>query len=146
MTEKKSKNKVSSSMIRSLQEAVKYAKGKPADVIVETIPIREIVLKPDKTYFRATSQDLRTIKSWTKSQGWDKLMQFCWEKWRFAVFGYFMNMGKGRWKIGTNGMSGNEKIVEALRKNTIFWSECWESSNRGGWHEFQLTQKRKKKP
>jgi hypothetical protein len=40
--------------------------------------------------------------------------------------------------IATGGWSGNEDIIEAMQKNFVFWSVCWQSSRRGGGYVFRL--------
>lgn len=38
----------------------------------------------------------------------------------------------GLLKMATGGWSGNEAIVEAMRRNSLLWSFMWDSSRRGG--------------
>lgn len=45
---------------------------------------------------------------------------------------------KETWVAVTGGWSGNEDIIAALERNTIFWITCWGMSKRGGYHEFWL--------
>lgn len=40
-------------------------------------------------------------------------------------------------KMATGGWSGNESVVEAMRKNSLLWSMLWESSHRGGLEVFR---------
>ena len=42
--------------------------------------------------------------------------------------------------ISTGGWSGNEDIIEAMRKNYILWRMCWVQSRRGGHYVFELPQ------
>lgn len=39
----------------------------------------------------------------------------------------------GRFHFATGGWSGNESVIEAMRKNTL-WALLWDSSHRGGLH------------
>jgi transcriptional regulator with XRE-family HTH domain len=41
------------------------------------------------------------------------------------------------WQVATGGWSGNESIIRALQKNTLFWSMCWQLSKKGGYYEFK---------
>jgi hypothetical protein len=43
-----------------------------------------------------------------------------------------------RWCCATGGWSGNEEIVSALERNTMFWALCWAASLRGGYFEFEV--------
>lgn len=40
--------------------------------------------------------------------------------------------------LSTAGWSGNEDIIHAVRKNSFFWSMCWEWSKRGGHYKFSV--------
>ena len=40
--------------------------------------------------------------------------------------------------LRTGGWSGNENIVEAMRANTVFWAMCWQMSDSGGHHVFEI--------
>jgi len=40
------------------------------------------------------------------------------------------------WTVATGGWSGCESVIEALKKNTMFWMICWQLSKRGGYYEF----------
>jgi hypothetical protein len=43
-----------------------------------------------------------------------------------------------RWCCATGGWSGNEEIIAALERNTMFWALCWAASLRGGYFEFEV--------
>ena len=58
---------------------------------------------------------------------------------------YWPNSDPFGWKqdgqiyhVSTGGWSGNEEIIGAMRDNFIFWSVCWQQSNRGGHYVFEL--------
>lgn len=40
--------------------------------------------------------------------------------------------------LDTGNWTGNKDIVAALRENWLFWSTCWLTSHRDGWHRFIL--------
>ena len=42
------------------------------------------------------------------------------------------------WHISTGGWSGNEDIIEAMKKNFWFWMACWVQSRRGGHYIFEV--------
>lgn len=37
----------------------------------------------------------------------------------------------------TGGWSGNEDVIDALQRNTLFWWMCWQKSTRGGHYYFK---------
>jgi hypothetical protein len=43
----------------------------------------------------------------------------------------------------TGGWSGNEDIISAMEDNKVFWCMCWQSSERGGKHVFDISSLRK---
>lgn len=42
------------------------------------------------------------------------------------------------YELSTGGWSGNEELIEALRKNRMFWISCWVQSRRGGHYIFEI--------
>lgn len=80
--------------------------------------------------------ELRKIAQW----GWNDisvLMDYVEERWKYADIGYFRK-GRKYYYLSTTGWSGNESIIEALRKNTMFWMMYWQSSKRGGHYVFKV--------
>lgn len=51
----------------------------------------------------------------------------------------------GEFKIATGGWSGNESVIAALEKNTVFWALCWSSSHCGGLYVFKIPKLEKKR-
>ena len=86
-----------------------------------------------------TDEALSIIENWSHKDHYLELMEF--------IADYF-NSGYGRceyrdidntWEVVTGGWSGNEEIISALKKNTMFWLTCWKISKRGGYYEFDRT-------
>jgi hypothetical protein len=80
-----------------------------------------------------TDVDLAKIEAWPV---WDMagLLEFVRNIW--SDYGRIWREGSNI-HLATGGWSGNEMIVGAL-KRTVFWSMCWERSERGGKHVFCL--------
>ena len=68
------------------------------------------------------------------------LMQFVGTLWQYPEFGWReVATSRGTlFTISTAGWSGNEEIISALHSNRLFWMLSWQSSRRGGHHEFEL--------
>ena len=83
-----------------------------------------------------TEEELQTIAEWpyTDLKG---LMDYVRERWEYADVGYW-KQEENTYYISTAGWSGNEEIIQALRKNHMFWTLCWYRSERGGHYKFVL--------
>lgn len=44
-----------------------------------------------------------------------------------------------RFEYHTGGWSGNEEVINALRRNILFFSMFWKKSTRGGHYYFRIT-------
>ncbi len=92
-----------------------------------------------------TEEQLLEIQNWDINQA-HKLVDRLREMWQYE--NYFIE----KWgdhdihedrpvlnlELHTGGWSGNEDIIEALRKNKLFWTFWWEKSERGGHFYFQI--------
>jgi len=91
-----------------------------------------------------TEETLLTIQHWTHTDH-AGLFDFVKAAWR-SDMGKFYEAWRGHdgersWLMlcmSTGGWSGNESIIEALGRNTMFWSLRWEMSKRGGYYEFSM--------
>lgn len=95
-----------------------------------------------------SANELRKIRDWAFDQPDSFLMFMNYVR----SVGYYWSVGqywplqnpfgwfhRGRtYRIATGGWSGNECIISSMKDNWIFWSVCWQSSRRGGWHVFKL--------
>lgn len=52
--------------------------------------------------------------------------------------GSFTEGHLGYYRLVTGGWSGNEDLIDALQKNSMFWLTCWMKSERGGLFEFEI--------
>jgi len=88
-----------------------------------------------------TKYTLNTITKWPihNRTSCKELLEFVHKAWYFPS--YFDVKGN-TYRISTIGWSGNEDIIQALQKNYIFWSLCWQSSRRGGHYVFRITLKK----
>ena len=43
-----------------------------------------------------------------------------------------------RYVYHTGGWSGNEDVIESLRRNFLFWSMYWQKTTRGGHYYFKI--------
>lgn len=92
--------------------------------------------------------DLDKIALW--SDGWPELMAFVKTCWNYADDGWWGEdpaiadvqgrVSGTRYRLPTAGWSGNESVVAALRRNTLFHAMCWWSSHRGGLHVYVVAE------
>ena len=87
-----------------------------------------------------TEKELRRIEKWPYTD-FVGLMEFIESIWEFKEWGF--NRTKSSYQLSTGGWSGNESIIDAMQKNIIFWSVCWNSSRRGGHYVFRLPKRKK---
>ena len=98
-----------------------------------------------------TEEALEKIASWPHTDGWTELLAFVRELWLYSDYGFWdeeknvttidfpnYTVVADVYDISTGGWSGNETIIEALRKNWMFWNFCWYQSTRGGHYIFHV--------
>lgn len=80
-----------------------------------------------------TTETLDRIRTWPMNQ--PGLWEYVRQCWRYHE-GFLRE--PNRLTLITFGWSGNESIVQALRENSLLHSACWQSSHRGGLHEYNV--------
>jgi len=94
-----------------------------------------------------TAEALKIIKEW--SDPYPSLMEFVKKIWWQPDWGWrkenikddVFSRGIKMYALSTGGWSGNEDIIDAMRKNRNFWMYNWYSSRVGGHYEFRLVEK-----
>lgn len=56
----------------------------------------------------------------------------------FRRHGTVILHANGEIHLATGGWSGNEDIIQAIHDNVMFWSNYWESTDRGGLYVFRF--------
>ena len=85
-----------------------------------------------------TDEALRMVEEWNIT-GFDNippLLELARSLWRWPQFFFYED---GCWYVSTGGWSGNEDVIAALKKNTMFWLLCWKQSTRGGHYVFDVS-------
>jgi len=84
-----------------------------------------------------TDETLERIEKW---DAWDSggLIEFIEQAWH--SFGDVRRNGTIV-ELVTGGWSGNESLISAFRTNSVAWAVCWEMSQRGGLHRFEIPEK-----
>lgn len=62
----------------------------------------------------------------------DNLLKYVDALWNYQD----ISLKGNKFSLHTSGWSGNEDIIEALKKNRFFWMFFWERSDRGGHYYF----------
>lgn len=84
-----------------------------------------------------TEEALRAVEDWHHSKSYSELLDLVAEAWSYPDFVRRREYETCiYWRFATGGWSGNESLIYALQKNTLFWLTCWQSSRRGGAHVF----------
>ena len=99
-----------------------------------------------------TEELLTIVRNWSPDAGYDELLEFIKNYWRYGDCGYWSGPIPYKWfseegvdyDISTAGWSGNEDIIGALKDNQIFWLTCWYKSQRGGHYTFRVSNHFKK--
>lgn len=101
-------------------------------------------------YDYPTDAQLRRVRRWKIEQNsdFDALMTFVRSLWWSPEWGWSVDARRvreyksgplqRRYRVSTGGWSGNESLIDALRRNFIFWAVCWRSSRRGGHYVFEV--------
>jgi len=64
--------------------------------------------------------------------------------WGFENWGFKLKGKKVLYlELHTGGWSGNEEILQSLKKNYLFWGMYWEKSIKGGHHYFKIKELKK---
>ena len=62
----------------------------------------------------------------------------CTPDWSFSITGKRVL----RFEYHTGGWSGNEDVLSALRRNTLFFPVFWQKSTRGGHYYFKINSRK----
>ena len=85
-----------------------------------------------------TEVALQRVKLWPydDARGWFDFIKSIW--WA-ADWGW--TQVNNAYDISTGGWSGNEDIIEAMRKNWGLWHHTWQEHRRGGHYKFFIPEK-----
>ena len=88
-----------------------------------------------------SDRDLEIIEHWDVMKcGVDGLLEYIKNIWWLPDWGFKLIGKKILWlELHTGGWSGNEDIIEALKKNEYFWAIYWIKSLRGGHYYFKIS-------
>jgi hypothetical protein len=83
-----------------------------------------------------TKKILQTIKKMevNDSQTYHAFMEYVKDNWEFSEWGFHRD--GDTYCISTGGWSGNEDIITAMKRNTMFWMLHWSEVRRGGHYIF----------
>lgn len=108
--------------------------------------MEDFLVEENKGY--PTEEELKNIEEWDLDQKpVSGLLELVEKLWRWADWGFRKRIGFSgtiqrrkvlKLELHTGGWSGNEEIIDALMRNTVFWSQYWEKSIRGGHYYFEI--------
>ena len=84
-----------------------------------------------------TEIELKMIENWDAFEEKDylNLMAYVRSIWWMPDWGF--KQDGARFELHTGGWSGNESIISAMERNSVFWLLYWESTTRGGHYVFE---------
>jgi hypothetical protein len=93
-----------------------------------------------------TVEELNKISRWPYTDGAAGWFGYIKSKWKYADAGMWTEATRTNgpkeleavFGISTGGWSGNEDILDAMRKNNMLWMLSWYSSRRGGHYVFRV--------
>lgn len=93
-----------------------------------------------------TGKQLCQIEKWDCINDVRGLIDMVCYIWAYGTCGGYVKKGKNViWlELHTFGWSGNEDIIDALRKNIMFYPMGWQKSERGGHYYFKFDLRKKK--
>ena len=131
-----------------LEELHRQAEKKRQEAIAEVSSILEKGNLLDEDWY-PTEDCLRAIElwDWNDSKGWFSFIKSVWYMaswgWRegsMVTHDGFYNKMVYQYDISTAGWSGNESIIQAMKKNHMLWNECWVMSRRGGHYKMEISE------
>ena len=85
-------------------------------------------------YGYPTEEELETIRNYDIiNSSLDEFMELIKSIWQYPEY---IKHQDHKWHVSTVGWSGNEDIICAMKRNTLFWMLYWEQSRRGGHYIF----------
>ena len=87
-----------------------------------------------------TELTLALISNWQHARGFRGLMEYVRLAWKHGdVYFHSEETEEGTlYELHTTGWSGNEELIAALQKNSLFWVLHWQESGRGGHYKFLI--------
>lgn len=91
-----------------------------------------------------TDEELDRILKWPDDDplGWFAFIKTCWwsADWGWTEFDGTDDFERPIrvYQISTGGWSGNESILESMKKHFVLWSWSWQNHRRGGHYTFEV--------
>ena len=87
---------------------------------------------------RPTQEALRTIETWSAEKPVKELFAFIKKLWHRADTAWVETSSDGvtTYTLSTGDWNSNESIIEAMKRNNLFWQLHWHQSTRGGHYVF----------
>lgn len=79
-----------------------------------------------------TDEELRTIRDWkfSKAHSTGDWLEYVRGVWRYPERA--VRVGDGWWYFSTGGWSGNEELIDSMKRNVVGWMSSWEIHRSGG--------------